>query len=122
MTVLLDSWAWIEYFKGSKAGLKVKEYVEGQHEVLISTINIAEVCCFLLREKQDVVFAEFMQQRSFVVPLTSDLAFEAAELKVKHKMGLSDAIVLATGMEYGATIVTGDEDFKGMKNVILLSN
>jgi len=27
---LLDSFAWIEYFMGSKRGVKVKDYVEGE--------------------------------------------------------------------------------------------
>jgi hypothetical protein len=35
MTVLVDSWAWIEYFKGSAAGGKVKELIENSQDKAI---------------------------------------------------------------------------------------
>lgn len=43
MPVLIDSWAWIEYFKGSRKGEKAKKYIEGKERAIISAINIAEV-------------------------------------------------------------------------------
>ncbi|HHF55597.1 MAG TPA: type II toxin-antitoxin system VapC family toxin, partial [Thermoplasmatales archaeon] len=49
MTVLIDSWAWIEYFRGSEYGGKVKKYIEGKEKAIISAINIAEVYRWILR-------------------------------------------------------------------------
>lgn len=117
---MLDSWAWIEYFKGSAAGARVRAYVEGGHEIIISTINIAEVGCFLLREERDFILTQFMEQTSTVVPLSADIAQKAATLKHEKKMGLADAIVLATAREWGVSVATGDPDFKGEKDVIYL--
>ena len=51
MTVLVDSWAWIEYFKGTCAGEKVKELLENsQDKVIVSAVNIAEVYNSFLRD------------------------------------------------------------------------
>ena len=51
MTVLVDSWAWIEYFKGTQAGEKVKELLENsQDKIIVSTVNIAEVYNSFLRD------------------------------------------------------------------------
>ncbi len=50
MTVLVDSWGWIEYFNGSAPGEKVRELIENPKEkVIVSAINIAEVYNSFLR-------------------------------------------------------------------------
>ncbi len=120
MTVLLDTWAWIEYHKGSEFGKLVREYLEGEYEVITSAVCIAEISTFLLREGNDLVFSEYAEQVSLVIPVDVEIARQAAILKIEHKMGLADAIVWATAQSQGATVVTGDEDFKGKKDVVYL--
>ena len=122
LTVLVDSWAWIEYFKGSEAGKKAKQIIESGQQILVSTINIGEVYLFLLRhdQKQADHFIQFMLQTSFIIPLETTTALNAATLKNKLKMGMADAIVLASAEDHKADILTGDDDFKNMKNVIYL--
>ena len=43
LTVLLDSWCWIEYANGTEAGKKVAEYIDSEMQLFISVINLAEV-------------------------------------------------------------------------------
>ena len=49
MTVLIDSWAWIEYWKGGKLAEQAAEYIEGDEESVVSAINLAEVYLWITR-------------------------------------------------------------------------
>lgn len=122
MTVLVDSWAWIEYFKGGDAGKKVKQIIEGNQQLLLATINVSEIYLFLLKNDpenaEDLV--KFILSSSFVIPLETSIAMKASKIKHADKIGLADAIVMATAEENNATILTGDEDFKNLKNVIYI--
>ena len=122
MTVLVDSWAWIEYFKGSTPGLKAGEIIESGRKLLLSTINISEIYFFLLRNKPAEAdkLINFVLSSSFVISIDSRIALKAAKIKQIQKLGLADAIVIATAEENNATILTGDDDFKNSKNVIYI--
>jgi len=43
MRYVIDSFAWIEYFMGTKAGEKAKPIIEGVEEKITPTICLAEV-------------------------------------------------------------------------------
>ncbi len=123
MTVLIDSWAWIEYFKGSRSGEKVRKYVEGGEKAVISTINIAEVYRWILRfydEKVAKEKVEVMKERCFVIPVDEEIAIMGAKIKHEEKMGLGDAIIYATAKKENAILLTGDTDFKDKKDVIFV--
>jgi len=40
---LLDSFAWIEYFRGSKRGAKVRNDIESGEPIYISSICLTEI-------------------------------------------------------------------------------
>ena len=122
MTVLVDSWAWIEYFKGSHLATQAKEIIESNQKILLSTINVSEIYLFLLRNKPSDAekLIKFALTSSFVIPIDSSIALKAAKIKYDKKIGMADAIVIATAEENNATILTGDDDFKNMKNVIYI--
>ena len=114
MTVLIDSWAWIEYFKGTQYGERARKYIESGEEILVSAINVSEVYRFLLqhRAQEAQQLIDFVLRTSFVIPIDVPIALHAARLKVEKKFGMADAIVLATAREQHSQVVTGDDDFK----------
>ena len=128
MTVLVDSWAWIEYFKGSAAGEKVKELIENsQDKVIVSAVNIAEVYNSFLRDystPDNKRYAEAsrnaMKQRSYVYDVDEEIAVDSAKVKHEKKWGLGDSIIYATARREGAKVLTGDPHFRGLKDVIFL--
>ena len=122
MTVLVDSWAWIEYFKGTPAAQKAKEIIESNEQMFVSAINVSEIYLFLLRNKPSEAekLIKFVLDSSFVIFIDSTIALKASKIKHEHKMGLADAIVMATAEENKAKILTGDDDFKNIKNVIYI--
>ena len=124
MTVLIDSWAWIEYFKGSKKGEKAKKYIEGKERAIISAINIAEVYRWILKYYDEKIAEEkrkVMKERCFVISVDDEIAVNAAKIRNERKWGLGDSLIYATAKKENASVLTGDPDFKGLENVIFIS-
>ncbi|MGB9741532.1 MAG: type II toxin-antitoxin system VapC family toxin [Candidatus Bathyarchaeales archaeon] len=128
MRYVIDSFAWIEYFMGTKAGEKAKPIIEGVEEKITPTICLAEVYAKTTKaESQELAEKQrtFIKEKSALAPLDETIAVESAKIDVimKKKIkgwGLADSIVYATGITKKAEIVTGDEHFKNLKNVIFI--
>jgi predicted nucleic acid-binding protein len=128
MRYVIDSYAWIEYFMGSKKGEAVKAIVENSEEKITPTICLAEVYAKTLKvespelaEKQKA----FIKEKSALVFLDESIAVEAARINVRLKKeidgwGLADSIVYATAIVKKAEVVTGDAHFKKLPNVLFI--
>ena len=116
MTVLLDSSAWLEYFFGSSKGKVIKTVIEERTEpVVVSKINVSEVYSKILREQgreQAERFTAFILMRATLDDLPIDILKLAAEEKQKYHLGMADAIIIATAIQYDAKVYTTDSDFK----------
>ena len=123
MTVLIDSWAWIEYWRGGPRARDAAEYIDGEEEALVSSVNLAELYHWVLSkydEKVADVKRATVERRCRVVPLDGDLAVDAARLRRAKRLALADSCVLATGRRFAASVVTGDPDFRGKRGVVFL--
>lgn len=126
-TYVIDAYAWVEYFAGSDLGAVVCGIVEEEENLIVTNaITIAELASKFKRSGK-----EFSEPKKVLLSLSRiqevDGAFaeEAgnlhAELRTTRKhLGLADAFVIATARRHKAKIVTGDQDFKGLKDVVLL--
>jgi predicted nucleic acid-binding protein len=117
--VVLDSFAWIEYFNGTSAGERVQNFLETGRAVT-PAIVVAE-----LSEKHKRLNREFgpkydfVKARTSIVPLEEELARAAGELNFERKKrvkgwGMADSIILATARRAGSRIVTGDPHFRDL--------
>ncbi len=124
--MLLDSFAWMEYFMGTQKGEKVKRLVDNDSQLYTSPIVIAEIYSKSLRtdgraeERKD-----FIMKRCALVSLDENIAVEAAkihaEIKVKTPdFGLADAFILASARNRKIKVVTGDPHFKDFKDTVML--
>ncbi len=125
MTVLIDSSAWIEFLRGSKISGEIELILFSNDEIILSAVNVAEVYKYVLSnytvtEADDVM--KFMLQRGFVIPVTVEIAKEAAKLRHKRDLSLGDAFIMATAHVHSAKILTCDKDFKKEPDVIYLSS
>jgi predicted nucleic acid-binding protein len=123
LTVLIDSWAWIEYWKGGDFAREAAEYIEGEDEAVVSTINLAEVYFWVSRYYDEATANRKLvtvEKRCHVMSVERDVAIEAAKTKRREKLALADSLILATAMKAGAKVVTGDPDMKGLKDIIFL--
>ncbi len=134
--LVLDTYAWIEYFTGSSKGLRVKELLLEAEAAYTPSIVLAELARKYLREgvDEDVVRDRLhrVARLSEVVPIDVSVSLEAGKAYMElrehaRKLGLgkpslNDAIVLATARIKGARVVTGDEHFKGLPETIWLGD
>lgn len=127
MKFVFDTYAWIEYLKGSTAGLEAKNIVETQeNEIFTSIITISEVASKLKREDKDVENGvNVIESLSKLCFISLDLAKEAGILHAETRrnikdFGMIDSIILSTARKLGAKILTGDPHFKGFKEAVLI--
>jgi predicted nucleic acid-binding protein len=125
---VIDSYAWIEYFMGTQTGEKIRTIIEGIDEKITPTICLAEIYAktlkvesYELAEKQRT----FIKQKSALAPLDEPSAVESAKINNKLKKeidgwGLADSIVYATAQLKKAEVITGDQHFRKLKNVIFI--
>ncbi len=128
MKYVIDSFAWIEYFMGTKKGEKIRTLIESTEEKITPTICLSEVYAKTLKtENPDLAEKQrtFIKEKSSIAPLDEQTAVEAAKVNCKMKKeidgwGLADSIVYATGQIKKAKIVTGDEHFKDLENTLFI--
>lgn len=126
MIALLDSWAWVEFFAGSKTGETIKTYVmDEDQEIIMSSINLAEIYRIAL-DRFDEQTAEkrrrAMISRCYLIPVDEEIAIKGAKFRHERDCGLGDALIYATAIREGAKVLTGDPHFKGLKDVIFLGD
>lgn len=124
---LLDTYAWIEYFIGSKNGEIVEKLIKTEN-VSTSIISIAELSDkyhkFGLLNEWNKRF-QFIVNKSKILSLSLELAKNCGlrkwDLRKKDKtIGLVDAIIYETVIQYNLKIVTGDLHFENLKNTLFL--
>jgi predicted nucleic acid-binding protein len=129
---IIDTYAWIEYFKASEMGEVAKEFIESEHSVT-PTIVVSEISRKLRKDidlgnetrEGRLRRLEFIRSTSRIVDLDFEIAVEAGEisenLKVETKgWGLADSIVLCTARSLKGKVITGDEHFRRLDNVVFV--
>ena len=136
MKIVLDTYAWIEFFIGSEKGKKVKDLLIQAHEAYVPDIVLAEIARKYLREEMDEITVEqrleFITEVARNIPIDETLALLSAKCYLElleksrreklSKPSLADGIILATGRALDAKIVTGDKHFKELKEVVWIGD
>jgi predicted nucleic acid-binding protein len=130
---VIDTFAWVEYLIGSKAGDRAKAYIESG-KALTPSVVLLELRKWYLREIEANRRSEeemqrhmpFVETTTEIVPLDASIALKAGEtdfLMKKRIKGwpLADSIVYATAKSRLAPVVSGDPHFKGLEEVISLA-
>jgi|SRR3989338_1735691 len=121
---VMDSYAWVEYFRGTKEGETVRSYIEKGGNATCS-ITIAELAEKYKRENK--AFEEdyfFIVSKSKIIDLDPDTALRAGEINFENKKkiknwGMADSIILATAEIFNVKVVTGDEHFRNLNSVMI---
>ena len=122
---VLDSFAWIEYFLGSRRGEKVQGFIESK-KCVTPTIVIAEISAKYSNDNKDFTDKlKFMKFNTKVISLTEDIAefagrIKTSQRKIKKDFGLADSIIYATALLHNAKVISGDPHFEDMKEVIII--
>jgi predicted nucleic acid-binding protein len=125
--IVIDSWAWIEYLDGSDLGYKVRDLIlDERNKLYTHVVSIAEIISKERRTKKEPDTAwRAITSLTKVLRIDESDSMEVgllhAEIKSRKKnFGLADSFVLHAARKMGGRVVTGDPDFRGIAEAILL--
>ena len=127
MIYIIDSYAWVEYFIGSKKGeILEKLFKDEKNQFLIVVCCLAEIKGWSIRNNHNFSsLYRTIRANSIILPVTEYNWIEAAEEKMEqrkkqHDFGLIDAVILIKQKERNCKVISGDKHFKRLKNVVFL--
>jgi len=116
---IVDSSAWMEYFKNSKNAEHFAKVIEDFDKLLIPSIVLYEVFKKLFQTvgEQGAIDALGHMQMAKIIGVHSNAALTAAKYSMDYKLAMADALILAIAKQAKATLWTQDADFKGIDGV-----
>jgi predicted nucleic acid-binding protein len=116
---IVDSSGWIEFFTAGTNGLVFKAVIEQRDKLLVPTINIFEVHKVLSRKLPAgaVLSCLDVMRQGRVLDLTDKRAVAAADIAIKHKLAMADAVIYSMAREFDGTLWTQDVDYNGLAGV-----
>jgi len=116
----LDSSAWLLYYFYPDSSVRLM--IDDMGLILTSSLSLFEIKKRLLRLKKDPEpLLTFMKQRSVIIMPTIEINEKAAEIAIQKNLGAIDALIYTTTLLHKAELVTGDNDFRGLENVKIVS-
>lgn len=106
---------------GSEAGSDdisrlLREAGKGRARLLMTWVNVGEVAYIVEREwgreRMYRVLGALEATGIAIVPVGRSLALGAAAIKAQHALAYADALAAGLAVSEGATLVTGDPEFK----------
>lgn len=119
--LVVDSWAWMELLSGTPKGRTVEKEISLAEEAYTTSVTLAEVISAIARRGRptDPGREALLSNSRIMVPSAPD-AVEAGILHARmkksvHNMSLAHAFVLQSAQKLGCKVLTGDPDFKEIK-------
>ena len=125
-TCVLDSFAVLALLGGEPGGEEVARLLqqaqEGEVHLLMTWVNVGEVAYIVERrwgkEQLRQMLAVLEETALEIVPVGQELALAAAHVKAEHPLAYADAFAAALAAKMGATLVTGDPEFRLLEDTI----
>lgn len=123
---LLDSYALLVYLRREGNYQRVVELLSQalrNHSVIMNEINVGE-CYYIIARERGIRQAEYFIETVLpniplkVVSNSFDHIIEASRIKVSHPISYADCFAVATALREKAIILTGDPDFRRVKDLI----
>jgi ribonuclease VapC len=123
---IFDSYALLKFFQKEKGYEKVvqlfKEIKKTEAIKYINALNLGEIIYSTKREfgdqKKLEVLANIERLNFTILPVPNSLIFQAAEYKAQYSISYADCFVLASAIDHGAVVVTGDPEFKKAEHLV----
>ncbi len=121
---ILDSFALLAYLKQEDNYEKVEKLLSSSKtQILMNDINIGETFYILARERGLEKAEYFLGVILPTLPITNisnalQEVIQAAKIKAQYPISYADCFAVATAIKEGATILTGDPDFKHVEKIV----
>lgn len=122
---LLDSYAMLAYLQREDNYQKVVEMMSSDPKddlLIMNEINVGEAYYIIARERGTELADYFLETilpslPVRLIPNSLENVIEAARIKSRYTISYADSFVVATAVREKAVIVTGDPDFKKVKDL-----
>ena len=96
--------------------------ISGREPLLVSVVEIYEIFKVIRRDlsEERAVEAVSALRTATVAHVDESLALEAADVSLTHGLAMAESLVYATARRFGATLVTGDADFDGLPDTVVV--
>ena len=99
----------------------IKEFILDHHPISVSAISYIEVLGYHSLSVQAQHYFEVFFQNVTLFPISEEVIKKASVLRQEKKMSLGDAIIAATALQHGLTLVTHNvKDFKWINGLSVL--
>ena len=119
---LVDSSGWVEFLGDGPRAEKFAPYFEREERLLVPAIVLHEVYKKLLSAQGSTTADRFLSAalRARVVPIDERLALLAARISLDRRLAMADAMIYATALAAGASLITSDAHFQGLPEVTFI--
>ncbi|MBI2546761.1 PIN domain-containing protein [Candidatus Woesearchaeota archaeon] len=121
--VLLDTSAWLAFFD-AKDDKQIFTLMLGNTIIYTSVLTLFEMRRKFLKggieEDAALKFLEAVREHSILAEITDTIALSGAEYAAKKRLASVDSLIYATAMQHACTLITFDNDFRGLQNVKVL--
>jgi len=120
--IVVDSFGWIEWLREGPLADKYAEYLRSSNEVITPVVILYEIYKKLKQalDEESALRLVARLHETKIVPLTPNLALFAADVSLKHKLPMADALVYATALSEECSVVTSDPHFERLEKVIFI--
>jgi len=123
---VLDSFALLAHLGDEAGAARVRAVLKaaslGRAQVFVSAINLGELV-YITECERGLVQAQMALNAVEQLPIqileaTRERVLAAAHIKASHAISYADAFVVAAAQEMGATILTGDPEFRTVEGPV----
>ncbi len=127
--LLFDSHALLKLFQKEAGHEKVARMLVQAKRLgtpkYMNAINLGEIIYATKRafgdQKKIEVLAHVERLGIRILPVPNGLVFRAAEYKACFSMSFADCFALASAVEHGAVLVTGDPEFRAVEHIVTIA-
>jgi predicted nucleic acid-binding protein len=116
---LIDTCGWIEWLTNGTLCDKYEPYFRRINTIIVPTSIQYELYKWVARHNgiQLALEAIALTEQAKIIPLSTPLAFSAADFSAELKLSFADAIIYATARFHQVELVTSDNHFKDLPAV-----
>lgn len=128
-TIVFDAHAWVEYALDGQNAELIAEKLSSTQQALTPATVLGELKEAMLRHnlpRQKIsAILHYIRNKSTIIDINAEIAEKAGEINFKHKRcikdwGMLDSIVYAVATTKKGQVITGDQHFKNLRNVIYI--
>jgi len=117
---LIDSSVWVAYFLTGS----FRELLEGDEMFFLSVLSLFEIKGILIKKdvplEKVAVSLNFVKKRSLLIDVNAEISEMAVDFSTKYKIPTIDSLIYASTLKNNATLITLDNDFRGLDRVTVL--